>query len=71
MSPIKQYLRVKRVSFHDFFLLGQLDRMDEKPFRPGDVVAACKACRQVSKRSFWVNSGNVCPFCGSSESMAF
>ena len=69
MPPIKQYLRVKRVSFRDFFLLGQIDRIDGKPFRPGDVVAACKECRQVSKRAHWLE--NACPFCGGTESLLF
>ena len=71
MPPIKQYVKVKRVSFRDVFLLSRLDLKDGKRFRLDDVVAACAACRRVSKRLHWIEAGNVCPFCGNGESLAF
>ena len=45
MPPKKQYVKVKRVSFRDVFLLSRVDLMDGKRFRLGEVVAACAACR--------------------------
>lgn len=71
MPAMKQYLRVKRVSVRDLFLLGRVDLADGKRFRPGDVTAACKGCRQVSKREYWLKNDNTCPFCGGRESMLF
>ena len=71
MPPIKQYLRVKRLSLRDAFLLSRVDVKDGRPFRPGDVVAACRDCRQVSKRAHWQAADNACPFCGGRESLAF
>ena len=71
MPPIKQYLRVKRISFRDWFLLSRVDAVDGQRFRPGDVVAACGACRQVSKRAHWLKADNACPCCGSKASLPF
>ena len=71
MPPGKQYLKVKRVSIRDIFLLSRVDLADGKRFQVEDVVAACAACRRVSKRTHWLEAGNICPFCGGGESMLF
>ncbi len=71
MPPKKQYVKVKRVSFRDVFLLSRVDLMDGKRFHMDDVVAACASCRRVSKRAHWLEAENACPFCESAESMTF
>ena len=71
MPAARQYLRVERVAAGDFFLRSRTDLADGQPFRRGDVVTACGACRQVSKRIYWQKAGNTCPFCGSSESLLY
>ena len=71
MPPKKQYLKVKRVSIRDMFLLSRVDLMDGKRFQVEDVTAACAACRRVSKRTHWLAADNACPFCGCPDSMVF
>ena len=71
MAAARQYLRVRRVAAGDFFLRARVDLADGKTFHRGDVVAACRACRQVSKRIHWQKAGNTCPFCGCADSLSF
>lgn len=71
MPPIRQYLRVKRISFRDIFLLRRVDLADGERFRLEDVVAACKGCRMVSKRGHWMQHENSCPYCGCRETIPF
>ena len=70
MPEAKQYLRLKRVTGRDIFLRSRVDLADDQRFRRGDVVAACSACRGVSKRENWLAAGS-CPFCGGNASMPF
>ncbi len=71
MTAARQYMQVKRVSRRDLFLLSRIDLFDGKPFRPGNVVAACRVCRRISKRENWIAENNTCPFCGSAQTLPF
>ena len=71
MPPVRQFLRVKRISFRDVFLLRRVDLADGKPFRLEDVVAVCRDCRRISKRGHWMMQDNACPYCGCRETIPF
>ena len=68
-ARVSAYPKVKRLALTDVWFLYRRCAASGRPFRPGDGVVMCDACRRIVKYGEWRKAGSEggpprCPLCG-------